>query len=63
MNCCYIYTSNCPNNEYIEFYKNLLCKSIETLLMFYKNDIENIYIFIDNNITSKSYNDLVKVLE
>ena len=43
MNCCYLYTDNSRKiKERDGFYENLLYKSIETLLMFYKNDIKYI---------------------
>ena len=54
MNCCYLYTDNSRKiKERDGFYENLLYKSIETLLMFYKNDIKYIYILIDNKIDNE----------
>lgn len=60
MNCCYIFTYNISTEEYKGYYSNLLFKSIETLLMFYDKDIENIYILIDNQIDLNYYKDFQK---
>lgn len=50
MNCCYIYTHKHKLNNYINIYENMLYKSITTLLKFYSNDIDKLYLLIDNMI-------------
>lgn len=58
MNCCYIFTTN-ANKDNNELYKDLLFKSIETLLLFYDDNIVNIYILIDNKISNDEYNHII----
>lgn len=53
MNCCYLYTP-----EHDNAYKNLLFMSLDTLIHFYKNNIENIYIIINDITNNKTYNDI-----
>lgn len=62
MNCCYIYTYNTYFKKYYGFYKDLMIKSLETLLMFYEKDINDIYILIDNNIKEENYIELINCI-
>ena len=50
MNCCYIYTQKHKLNDHINIYEDMLYKSITTLLKFYSNDIDKLYLLIDNTI-------------
>ena len=66
MNCCYIYTTQnimkSEANSYINFYEDLLIKSIETLLKFYKNDINKLYILIDNQADRERINFIMDII-
>ena len=53
MNCCYIYSP-----EHNNLFKIFLLKSIETLVLFYNKNINNIYILISNTIEDEEYNSI-----
>lgn len=59
MNICYLYTRDNNSNCDTQIYEDMLVMSIDTLLMFYKNSIEHIYLLIDNNIKDEYYNNLL----
>lgn len=63
MNFCYIYTQQTPLQNIFDnvsngTHKSYLLSSLSTLLHYYKDNINKLYILIDNNINDDEYNNL-----